>query len=77
MKPTPDSVVAVDARNLPCYFSWAYAGLGEKEKAIAYLEKEYKEGAYNLSYLKTDPQLDSLRSDLRFAELLRRLKLAP
>ena len=34
MKPTPDSVVAVDARLLPCYLSWAYAGLGEREKAL-------------------------------------------
>jgi TolB-like protein/class 3 adenylate cyclase/Tfp pilus assembly protein PilF len=34
MKPTPDSVVVVDARNLPCYLSWVYAGLGEKEKAL-------------------------------------------
>jgi TolB-like protein/class 3 adenylate cyclase/Tfp pilus assembly protein PilF len=34
MKPTPDSPVPVDARNLPCYLSWAYLGLGEKEKAL-------------------------------------------
>ncbi len=34
MKPTPDSVVAVDARQLPCHLAWAYAGLGEKEKAL-------------------------------------------
>ena len=34
IKPTPDSVVAVDGRSLPCYLSWAYAGLGEKEKAL-------------------------------------------
>jgi serine/threonine protein kinase/Tfp pilus assembly protein PilF len=34
MKPTPDSAVVVDARNLPCYLSWVYAGLGEKEKAL-------------------------------------------
>ena len=34
MKPTPDSVVAVDARNLPCYLAWAYAGLDDKEKAL-------------------------------------------
>jgi tetratricopeptide (TPR) repeat protein len=34
MKPTPDSVVVVDARNLPCYLSWVYAGLGEKDKAL-------------------------------------------
>jgi TolB-like protein/Tfp pilus assembly protein PilF/class 3 adenylate cyclase len=34
MKPTPDSVVVVDARQLPCYLAWVYAGLGEKEKAL-------------------------------------------
>src|SRR6266536_1554188 len=34
MKPMPDSVVPVDARSLPCYLVWAYAGLGEKEKAL-------------------------------------------
>src|SRR5262245_24083067 len=34
IKPTPDSTVVVDARNLPCYLSWIYAGLGEKEKAL-------------------------------------------
>jgi len=34
MKPTPDSAVVVDARNLPCYLAWVYAGLGEKEKAL-------------------------------------------
>jgi TolB-like protein/class 3 adenylate cyclase/Tfp pilus assembly protein PilF len=35
MKPTPDSVVVVDARNMPSYLSWIYASLGEKEKALA------------------------------------------
>jgi serine/threonine protein kinase/Tfp pilus assembly protein PilF len=34
MKPTPDSVVVVDARNFPCYLAWVYTGLGEKEKAL-------------------------------------------
>jgi TolB-like protein/class 3 adenylate cyclase/Tfp pilus assembly protein PilF len=34
MKPTPDSAVVVDARTLPCYLAWVYAGLGEKEKAL-------------------------------------------
>jgi TolB-like protein/class 3 adenylate cyclase/Tfp pilus assembly protein PilF len=34
IKPTPDSAVAVDARSLPCYLAWVYAGLGEKEKAL-------------------------------------------
>jgi len=34
MKPTPDSAVIVDARELPAYLAWVYAGLGEKEKAL-------------------------------------------
>jgi tetratricopeptide (TPR) repeat protein len=34
MKPTPDSVVVVDQRRLPCLLAWVYAGLGEKEKAL-------------------------------------------
>jgi TolB-like protein/Tfp pilus assembly protein PilF len=34
MKPTPDSVLVIDARNLPCHLAWVYAGLGEKEKAL-------------------------------------------
>jgi len=34
MKPTPDAVVPVDARQLPCFLAWTYAGLGEKDKAL-------------------------------------------
>ena len=34
MKPSPDSVVPVDARTLPCYLALAYSDLGQKEKAL-------------------------------------------
>ena len=34
MKPTQDSTVPVDARQLPCFLAWAYLGLDEKEKAL-------------------------------------------
>jgi TolB-like protein/cytochrome c-type biogenesis protein CcmH/NrfG len=34
LRPTPESVVPVDARQLPCFLAWAYAGLGDKEKAL-------------------------------------------
>jgi TolB-like protein/class 3 adenylate cyclase/Tfp pilus assembly protein PilF len=34
MKPTPDAVVPVDARQMPCYLALAYAGIGEKDKAL-------------------------------------------
>ncbi len=34
-KATPDAVVPVDARQLPIFLAWTYAGLGEKDKALA------------------------------------------
>jgi TolB-like protein/class 3 adenylate cyclase/Flp pilus assembly protein TadD len=34
IKPTPDSVVVVDARQLPTCLAQVYAGLGDKEKAL-------------------------------------------
>jgi TolB-like protein/Flp pilus assembly protein TadD len=62
---------------VPAYsIATIYAGLGDKERAFEYLEKEYANGAYYLNYLRVDPELDGLRSDPRFADLLRRLRLA-
>lgn len=57
----------------PYLFVTIYAALGEKDLAFEYLEKEYKEGAYYLNYLKLDPEIDNLRGDPRFAQYLRRL----
>ena len=50
-----------------------YAGLGNKDRAFEYLEKEYERGYYYLCYLRVDPELDTLRSDPRFASLLKKL----
>jgi hypothetical protein len=52
-----------------------YAELGEKDQAIHWLEKAYAERSTFMVSLKTEPSLDSLRSDPRFAELLRRVGL--
>ncbi|HXO38329.1 MAG TPA: hypothetical protein VN872_06815 [Candidatus Acidoferrum sp.] len=48
-----------------------YAGLGEKDKAFARLDKAYEEHSFSLSNLKVEPRFDPLRSDPRFADLLR------
>jgi TolB-like protein/DNA-binding winged helix-turn-helix (wHTH) protein/Tfp pilus assembly protein PilF len=53
----------------------AYVGLGEKEKAFKWLEAAYEERDSWLIFLGVDPRLDRLRSDPRFAELVRRLGL--
>jgi adenylate cyclase len=52
------------------------AQLGEKDEAFAWLEKAYQERDYRLTQLKVAPELDNLRSDPRFTDLLRRLGLA-
>ncbi len=52
-----------------------YAGLGDKDQAFASLEKAYEARSWYLTHLKLDPELDSLRSDPRFADLVRRVGL--
>jgi TolB-like protein/Flp pilus assembly protein TadD len=49
-------------------------GLNEKDGAFHWLEKALKERSAMLSWAKVDPRIDSLRSDLRFADLLRRMQ---
>jgi tetratricopeptide (TPR) repeat protein len=51
-----------------------YAGLGQKDQAFAWLEKSIQERDERLVWLKVDPMFDSLRSDPRYGELLRRLR---
>jgi eukaryotic-like serine/threonine-protein kinase len=58
----------------PEVFAIIYVGLGEKDQAFAWLEKAYDERDHSLlSTLKVDPLWDPLRSDPRFADLLRRI----
>lgn len=47
--------------------------LGEPDDAIALLYKAYEENDSSALWLKVDPQYDSLRSDPKFQELLRRM----
>ena len=54
-----------------------HAVLSEKDKAFAELNKSYQEHETILGLLKVDPRFDSLRADPRFAEVLRRIGLAP
>jgi DNA-binding winged helix-turn-helix (wHTH) protein/TolB-like protein/Tfp pilus assembly protein PilF len=50
-----------------------YVRLGDKDQAFAWLEKEYREHTAQLIGLKVDAFYDSLRSDPRFDDLLRRM----
>jgi serine/threonine protein kinase/Tfp pilus assembly protein PilF len=52
-------------------------GLGDKDQALAWLEKAYQDRAEWLTWAKVEPWMDPLRSDPRFQDLLRRMRLAP
>lgn len=56
-------------------FAVVYVGLGEKDQAFTWLEKAYEERSSSLVYLRVDSIWDSLRSDPRYADLLRRMGL--
>ncbi|MBA2731692.1 MAG: protein kinase [Acidobacteria bacterium] len=63
-------------RYVPPYFiAVVYSGLGEKEQAFEWLEKAYQERHPYLTLLKVEPVFDKLRSDPRFADLIRRVGL--
>jgi tetratricopeptide (TPR) repeat protein len=52
-----------------------YAGLGDKDDAFRLLEKGYQERSAGMPYLAIDPFWDNVRSDPRYADLLRRIGL--
>ena len=75
-----DELKALAAREYvsPYHVAVVYAGLGENLFALDWLERAYAERADDtLCYLKVEPRFDRLRQVPRFADLLRRLGLAP
>ena len=56
-------------------FAEVYIGLGRKEEALAALEKGVDDRSVAITFLSTDPRFDSLRSEPRFKEILRRAGL--
>jgi tetratricopeptide (TPR) repeat protein len=61
----------------PYNFAVIYSALGDKDQAMASLEKAFEERSWYLADLAVDPKVDNLRSDPRFADLLRRMNLEP
>ena len=59
---------------VPAFFvALVYAGLEDKDQAFTWLEKAREERFNRLAYLKIDALWDPIRSDPRFADLLRRV----
>jgi TolB-like protein/Tfp pilus assembly protein PilF len=59
----------------PTYFGMLFAGLGDKDKAMTWLEKAYDDRADGLTWLNVEPMLDEVRNDPRFQDLIRRIGL--
>ncbi|PYK20448.1 MAG: hypothetical protein DME55_02145 [Verrucomicrobia bacterium] len=52
-------------------FALVHIALGQNDKAIEYLERDYRDHAdYELALIKVDPMLDPLRGDPRFEALV-------
>ena len=58
------------------FIAYDYAALGDKDQTFAWLEKAYSEKAGSLGYIKVTKAMDSLRSDPRYIDLLKRMGLA-
>jgi eukaryotic-like serine/threonine-protein kinase len=54
----------------PYFYAMIYAGLGDKDRAFAELDKAYEARSWYMAVVGVDSKLDSLRSDPRFAKLL-------
>jgi TolB-like protein/Tfp pilus assembly protein PilF len=52
-----------------------HAGLGDRERALSYLERALRERSHWLVWLKRDPRWNAIRADLRFAALVRQVGL--
>lgn len=59
------------------YCAATYAALGEKDPAFEWLEKAYATREPSFVFFKIDPRYDSLHSDPRYADLVRRMGLTP
>ena len=55
----------------PGDYAYVHAGLGDNEQAFAYLKRAVEVHSVNLLQMNLEPVFDALRSDPRFAELLR------
>lgn len=58
----------------PYGFAVIYADLGDKDRAFAWLEKSLAARDVNLTLLRVEPEMDSLRSDPRFTALQQRVR---
>ena len=62
-----------DGKVLPFNLALVYLGIGDHARALDNLEKAYDADSQLLAWLGQDAMFDSIRSEPRFNELLRKL----
>jgi TolB-like protein/DNA-binding winged helix-turn-helix (wHTH) protein/Tfp pilus assembly protein PilF len=72
-----DKLKSVSGRRYvsPFYVAFLYIGLGDREQAVAWLDRGYDDRSNNMIFLNVVPQFDTLRSEPRFQSLRHRIGL--
>jgi TolB-like protein/Tfp pilus assembly protein PilF len=60
----------------PYWIAISYLYLGERDTAFSYLQKANQQNDPSMGNLKVDPMLDSIRSDSRYFDLLRKADMS-
>jgi len=58
-----------------CWMGEVYAHLGEKNRALEYLNRAFQSHCYGMQLLNVDPVYDGMREEPAFKELISRLQL--
>ena len=64
---------------VPASYNFAVValGLGERDRALGWLEKALDERSSQMCFLRVEPLWDSLRPDPRFREVLKQVGFTP
>jgi hypothetical protein len=54
-----------------------YEGLGDRDQAFAWLEKDFQQHSSELQFITWRLQFEQLRKDPRYANLIQRMGLTP
>jgi hypothetical protein len=58
----------------PFFEAWIFAGLGQNEKALECLRKEYEDRSPMMVAIAVEPIFHALRGDTRFQDLLEEIR---
>jgi TolB-like protein/DNA-binding winged helix-turn-helix (wHTH) protein len=67
----------LDRAHNPAYLAHIYALLNDEARAMTALETAYNERSEGIVFMRTAPELDSIRSSPRFRDLVRRIGFPP